>query len=125
MIRTCFLAIILAIGCAASAQVKTIKPEEVDAHIGDSVRICAKVMSSRYYVQLEGKPTVFYFGNLYPKHSFSVIIWQKDRKNFKQPVELAYGDGDLCMKGKLVLVDGKPQLEVSSPDQIGYNDEGD
>ncbi|GAB4093497.1 hypothetical protein [Flaviaesturariibacter terrae] len=123
--RLILLALLLGAAAGASAQRTTIKVDEAASHIGDSVRICATVRSSRYYVQVQGKPTVFYFGKPYPNHQLSVVIWEKDRKNFPKPVELLYGDGALCFYGKLTLVDGRPQLEVTTPDQIGLQEEGD
>ncbi|RYY90869.1 MAG: hypothetical protein EOO15_00680 [Chitinophagaceae bacterium] len=119
------LSILSFAGLSASAQLKTIKIEDAAKNVGDSVAFCAKVQSSRYYVQVQGKPTVFYFGKPYPNHELSIVIWEKDRKNFAKPVELLYGDAELCIKGKVLLVDGRPQVVVASPDQVGVQEEGD
>lgn len=120
-----FLALALAAAGAAQAQRVTIKVEEAGQHVGDSVQFCATVKTSRYFVQVTGKPTILYFGNPYPNHQLSVVIWERDRKNFPKPVELLYNSGEVCVTGKVVLVDGKPQVEVRSPGQIGFPEDGD
>lgn len=121
--RPLFLAALLFAGGSVSAQ-KTIQVEEAANHVGDSVQVCGHPLSVRYAVQENGKPTYFYFGKAYPNHQLTMVIWQKDRKSFKEEhVELAYGDTDICIQGRIELVDGKPVIVVRSESQIGVKDD--
>lgn len=125
MMKLFLLALLMGSAATASAQLKTIEVQDAAQHVGDSVQFCARVQSSRYYVQVADKPTVFYFGKSYPNHTLSIVIWEKNRRNFSGPVELLYGDAELCVKGRIVLADGRPQIEVAAPEQVGVQPESD
>ncbi|GAA4339144.1 hypothetical protein [Flaviaesturariibacter amylovorans] len=104
---------------------KTISIDSAAAYAGQHVQFCAPPASSRYFVQMDGKPTLLFFGKPYPNHVLSVVIWEKDRKNFSQPVELLFGAGmgPVCVNGTVKMVEGRPQIEVTSPKGIGIKEE--
>ncbi|MDB5197874.1 MAG: hypothetical protein JWP88_2245 [Flaviaesturariibacter sp.] len=114
------------LACASFASAQTeIKLEDISKHVGDSVKVCAKVVSSKYLNMTEGGPTMFYLGAAYPKQTLTLVVWKKDRKFFKAPPELTYAEQDVCAVGKIELVGEKPQIVLYSEKQIQVKEEED
>ncbi len=99
---------------AASAQ-QTIKLDELANHIGDSVVVSGKVFGGRYLSKSENAPTFLNVGGDFPNQLLTLVVWGKDRTNFKSAPEEAY-------KGRQVQVAGKVELHRGKPQIILYND---
>lgn len=93
-----------------------IKIEDINKHIGDSVKICNKIYGGKYYNSMQGSPTYIYVGNDYPNNPLAIMITKNDMENFEDSPEMIYAYKDVCITGKLQLEKGKPILIVSKPE---------
>jgi hypothetical protein len=97
---------------------KVIKIDEVNKHMGDTVKICNKIYSGIFYNRMQGSPTYMYMGNNYPNHTLAILISKKDRGNFEDRPEMMYAYKDVCIVGKLQLENGKPIIIVTKQEDI-------
>lgn len=97
----------------------TIKLEEVNQHIGDSVTVCGKVMDMRYFENSKNKPTFLNIGARYPNQQLVVVIWENVRSRFTGNLDrLVYKN--ICITGRIILYKGKPEIIIENPEQITY-----
>lgn len=102
---------------AASAQM-TIKAEDIGQHVGDSVKICSKVFSARYFEQAKNSPTLLNIGAAFPNQLFTVVIWSEVRKQFKTAPDVFFLNKAVCVTGKVELFKDKPQIVLHDKEQI-------
>lgn len=76
--------------------------------------VCSKVYGTK---SLE-KVTFIDLGAKYPNSLLTVVIFAKDRDNFKQQPDLMYSGKNICVTGVVKEYRGKPEIIVTSPDQI-------
>jgi aspartyl/asparaginyl-tRNA synthetase len=105
------------VGCLISvSSFGQIKIEASDAgkHVGETVTVCSKVFTAK------GTNTISFLdlGAAYPNSPLSVVIFSKDRKNFKEAPETLYANKSICVSGKVEGFKGKLQIVVTSPEAI-------
>lgn len=100
-----------------SAQ-QAIKLEELPNHIGDSVIVSGKVFGGRYLSRSDNAPTFLNVGGDFPNQLLTLVVWGKDRSNFKDAPEEAYKGREVKVAGKVELHRGKPQIILYKDDQI-------
>ena len=88
--------------------------EDASKHYGEKVTICSKVYGTK---ALE-KVTFIDLGAAYPNSLLTVVIFAKDRTNFKEAPDAMYNDRNICVTGVVKPYKGKPEIIVSSPDEI-------
>jgi hypothetical protein len=98
--------------CAICQQ--KISIDSVSKFIGDSVSICSKV----YGVKSLENETFINLGAPYPESPLTLVIFTKDIQNFKATIESLYADKNICVTGVIQLYKNKPEMIVSSPNQI-------
>lgn len=76
----------------------------------------AKVDGS-YQASVRGQPT-FLNDAPFPNHTFTVVIWGSDRRQFQPPPEGAWQGKALCVTGPVEIFQQRPQIVVSSPSQL-------
>ncbi len=91
-----------------------IEIESVNSHIGEKVTVCAKVYGTK---ALE-KVTFLDLGAAYPNSLLSVVIFAKERNNFKEAPDVMYADKNICVTGVIKEYKGKPEIIVSTPGEI-------
>lgn len=106
------LIVFLFVVSLAKAQT-TISIKEVSKHIGEEVTICDSVYTTRALANL----TLINLGAEFPKQLLTVVIYKADLTKFKEP-EKTYLNKKICITGKLVLFNEKPQIVVTEPKQI-------
>lgn len=106
---------ILSIAATCSAQ--TINPSQAKDYIGKKVTVCGKVSTVFYYQRGKGSPTFIDMGGKYPNDQFEVLIWKENRGKFSYDLQSLNGTS-ICITGIVKEYKGKPEVEVSSPDQI-------
>jgi len=107
--------VILLIGFSASAQ--TIKPSEAKQHVGDKVTVCGIVKGTTV---VKGNPetTLLTLGEEKSKATVSIAIWSTDYPKFKYvPAEYLKGKY-ICVTGWMKLQGGKPQVIITSQEQV-------
>ena len=97
---------------------KSITFDEASKHIGDTVRICEKIISSNSVMATEGKPTILTLGNAGTDTPINIIIKAESRKRFDYKPEKDLLNRNVCITGKLELVDGKMMIVVNKQDDI-------
>ena len=109
--------VLLASTYTVSAQ-QAIKLEELSNFIGDSVIVSGKVFGGRYLSKSENAPTFLNVGGDFPNQLLTLVVWGKDRNNFKMAPEEAYKGHHVQVAGKVELHRGKPQIILYKDDQI-------
>jgi hypothetical protein len=87
-------------------------------HVDEEATVCGTVAGAKYAAGARGKPTFLDFERPYPAAGFRVVIWGSDRPKFKPPPETAYGQGKVCVTGKIHLYRGEPEIIVRAPSQL-------
>ena len=106
-------AVITLVCLTAFCQTK-ISIDSVTKHYGEKITVCSKVYGTK---ALE-KVTFINLGAAYPNRLLTVVIFTKDKSKFKEAPEAMYSDKTICVTGELKEYNGKPEIIVSSPDQI-------
>ncbi|WP_170790266.1 single stranded DNA-binding domain-containing protein [Ruegeria lacuscaerulensis] len=105
------LALVLVLALPAGAG--EISPREAIQHLGDSATVVGVVSQ----VSNSGKGTTFInFGGRYPNHVFYAVIFRSHGHKF--PSVYALEGNTVAISGTIELYKGKPQIILSSPDQV-------
>src|SRR5450631_1926029 len=88
--------------------------DSVTKHYGERVTVCSKVYGTK---ALE-KVTFINLGAAYPNSLLTVVIFTKDKSKFKEAPEAMYADKTICVTGELKEYNNKPEIIISSPEQI-------
>lgn len=91
-----------------------IRVDSAANHYGEKVTICSKVYGTK---ALE-KVTFINLGAAYPNSLLTIVIFSKDRSNFKEAPEVMYEDKNICVTGVVKEYNGKPEIIVTSPNEI-------
>ena len=95
-----------------------IKLDDVQNHVGDSVKLMAKIYSGKYLENAENTPTLLDVGGKYPHEKLTLVIFGDVRKQFKNAPETFYEGRQEWITGKIQLFKNKPQIIINSADQI-------
>lgn len=95
----------------------TIKLEDVNKHIEDSVTVCGIVDDMRYFENSKKQPTFLNIGGKFPNQLLTVVIWGDIRKQFTGSVEELKGR-QVCITGRIILFKEKPEIIIGQPSQI-------
>ncbi len=113
------LTIVLSAFVLGALAQQEIKIEDVRNHIGDSVKLMAKIYDGKYLESSEGRPTLLHVGNKYPHELLTLFIGEDTRKLFKSPPEDFYNRGTAqWIAGKIILYKNKPEIVITNPAQI-------
>jgi micrococcal nuclease len=100
---------------AASAQTK-IAAKDALKHLNETVQISDKVYSTKL---IGGSDMVLLdVGGAHPNQYLTVVIRGEDRAKFNAKPEEYYKGRDVIVTGKLIDYKGKPEIIVSSSDQL-------
>lgn len=78
-----------------TADAQTITPNEAKSHLGQSVTVCGQITSAQFISQMDGHPTFLGYGNLFPNHSFAIVIMENELVTF--PYNPARPEESECM----------------------------
>lgn len=117
MKRAIFSLMLLLTTTATYSQIP-IKLEQAKDHIGDSVQVCGLVASASYISNSDEAPTFLNLGVAYPNQLLTVVIWQDVRDKMQVRPEEFYLKKELCIKGRLEIYKGKPQIVLKTISQI-------
>ncbi|MBW7870374.1 MAG: hypothetical protein H3C39_04855 [Flavobacteriia bacterium] len=93
---------------------------DLEQYLNKKVEFCDKVYGT-YVTQGKKKVALLNLGADYPNNLLTVAIFESDWKNFDyKPAEFLKGK-QICVKGKLILYNDKPEIIVNKPDQIRLN----
>lgn len=116
MMYSLIAALFLSFSCFAQTEIKL---ADLNNHIGDSVKLKAKIYGSKYLSNAKGAPTFINLGAAYPNQLLTVVIWQDVREKLSyNPTDEKYIGGMAHVTGRLELFKGKPQIVITNPDQL-------
>lgn len=106
----------ICIGNIALSQ-KLVHIDSVGDYIGKEVKVCVKVEGTH---KSNGKSKLIFLnlGKPYPDAPLLAVIFEKDFKNFSYAPEKYLDKKNVCITGKLVLYNGKPEFIVNKENQI-------
>lgn len=103
--------------CSAISAQENLNDADLTRYVNKQVRYCDYVYGS--HVTKGEKPVVLLnLGADYPDAKLVVAIFQSDWDNFSYKPEEFLKEKQICVKGKLVLYKGKPEIIVKGPKQI-------
>ncbi|MBZ0269395.1 peptidoglycan-binding domain-containing protein, partial [bacterium] len=88
------------------------------SHVGELVRVCGTVTTASYMAASKRQPTYFNFGQPYPHHTFTALIWGENRHKFPRPPIQTFDGKRICVTGVVSVWKSKAQIIVSEPDQM-------
>ena len=107
---------LLIIVCGHANAQTNINVDSSMKHIGEKVTICTKIYSAKYFDN--SKMTFLNAGAPYPNSSLTIVIFGKDRGNFKDAPETVYLNKEICVTGFLKEYKGKAEIVVTKPAEI-------
>ncbi len=108
-----FVAIAILFTSKTFCQTK-ISIDSVASHIGENVTVCDKVYGTKSLKKL----TFIDLGAAYPKSLLTVVIFAKDRSNFKDEPEVMYAGKNICVTGVIKQSRDKTEIIINSPNDI-------
>jgi micrococcal nuclease len=108
LIAVLFSGAVLAADSIPSAQAKD--------HVGETATVCGHVADARY-LDSGSRPTFLNFDKPYPQHTFTAFIAGENHAKFGTP-EKDYADKNVCVTGKIVDYNGRPEIVLTDPQQI-------
>ncbi|QJD95264.1 hypothetical protein HH214_04925 [Mucilaginibacter robiniae] len=121
-LKCCLLWVGLFITVSASAQSKypgyvmLPAPDSLVKTVGSKVNVFGMVFNGNHLPQQ--KKTFLYIGAEFPNHGLTVVIKDKDRGKFKQPLETYYYEKLVTISGIIESKQGKLQIQVKDTSQI-------
>jgi hypothetical protein len=115
--------IFLVMAFIARAQ-QEISINELDKHVGDSVKVCTRIFGGIYLDRSKGSPTLLNAGGIYPNAPLTLLMWEDVRNQFteganaKGAPEVYFKDKEICVTGKIILYKEKPEIIIYDPRQI-------
>jgi len=96
---------------------QTVPLDSVTNYEGKTITVCSKVQST-FVTKGEKKTTYINFGKPYPNTTFTVVIFEGDLTKFKYTPSEFLREKNVCITGKVKIYKGKPEIIVSSEEQI-------
>lgn len=97
----------------ANAQ-KRILIDDASKNIGQKVIICDSV----YSIKVLSSLTFLNIGGDYPKQKLTLVFYKKDLYLLNVEPETMYKFKKVCISGKLIQYEGKPQMVIKALKQI-------
>lgn len=92
--------------------------KQVNYFVGSECNVCGKVVATRYNKNTATAITYINFDEPYPNTPFSAVIFGKDRINFTYEPEIYLNGKMICVRGKVQMYNGKPQIIATSEKQF-------
>lgn len=112
------LSVVLCLSVFNSFAQKEIKVVDAKNHVGETVRICTKIYGGKFLER--DTLTLLNAGGFYPDAPLTIVIRANARKEFNKPEE-HYKGAEVCVTGKIELFKDKPQIEVTTKEQLVEN----
>jgi hypothetical protein len=78
----------------------------------------SKPLNLKSFPTILNAPTFLNVGGDFPNQLLTLVVWGKDRSNFKNAPEEAYKGQEVQVAGKVELHRGKPQMILYHDNQI-------
>lgn len=94
-------------------------PRQAAAHVGEDAQVCGVVSSATHLVASRGQPTLLNLDRPWPRHIFTVVIWNDARPRFLTAPDVEYLYQRVCATGRIRSYEGIPQIQVDDPASLG------
>lgn len=121
VMKTVYLFWIFILCNSVSAQ-EQLNEIDLQKYLNKEVQYCDQVFGT-FVTKGEKQVILLNLGAEYPNHMLVVAIFQDNWKNFDYKPEEFLKNKTICVKGKLVLYKGKPEIIVKYPKQISLKEE--
>jgi hypothetical protein len=96
----------------------TIEARAASEYIGRVMEVCDYVASTDFREDIGGQPSFLNLGNPYPDQYLTVVIWGRNLGKWHESPYMIYSNRSICVTGRIEEYQGRPQIIVSSPEQI-------
>jgi RecG-like helicase len=96
---------------------QTVSPDSTLFYEGKEITMSGKVTST-FVTKGEKSKVLINFGNPHPNESFTLVIESADLSKFKYDPAEFLKDKKVVVKGKVKMYKDKPEMMITSPDQI-------
>jgi len=97
---------------------QSISAEEASKRIGDSIKVCGKIFGGRFFETSAGSPTLLNMGAAFPESPLTIMIPGDVRMKMGYAPEQQLRDKNICVRGKVILFKGKPEIVVYNISQL-------
>jgi hypothetical protein len=116
-----FLSVALFFSVVTFSQ-SNVKLEDAANHVGDSVIVCGKVADAAFVETMENSPTFLNLGVPYPDQLLNLVIWIDQRSQYDPVPEKFYVNKNICVTGKIEIINDIPQIVIYNKRQIKIAD---
>jgi hypothetical protein len=88
------------------ALAQTIPAADAIGHIGERATVCGQVAGQHVAPQSQGRPTFIDLDRSYPRQSFTVLVWERD----KEAIGPLPSNGQLCVTGTITQYRGAAEI---------------
>lgn len=113
----------LAMVANAQTTTPTVKPEDAQKYIGQTVTVCGKIFTARFLEQANKQPTLLNMGAAFPHQPFTVVVFGESRINFSYKPEEFLHEKEICVTGLIQEYKGKPQMIVTKEAEVKLSGE--
>lgn len=110
--------LMLLLFCRSIQAQQTVRIEEINKHIGETVKVCTRIYGGQYFNRMQDRPTLLYAGQSFPNQPLNVLIPNAAREAFDDRPEMMYAFKQVCIMGKLEIIKGSLTIMVTEPQQI-------
>lgn len=100
---------------------QTVPIDSVKFYEDKEITVCSKVVDT-YVSKSEDATTFLNFQKPYPNTPFTAVIFASSLDKFNFSPSEYYKGKNICVTGKVKIFKGKPEIVISSPDQIKLAD---
>ena len=112
-------AIVFSLSASAQNQVRA---EEASKHYGETVTICGTILEDNFIFDTKTKNTLLLLGG--PNQKVTIVVpAETSRKVIDKPKNY-YSNKNVCVTGKVVLLNGKPEIVVGGETKIQISSGG-
>lgn len=115
--KTLVFLFLMVLPFATVAQNCTVNAYSADEKIGERETVCGIVSNVHFAENTRGNPVYINFGDKFPNHVFTIVIWGDDVKKFEYDLK-SLANRQLAVSGLIKEYNGKPQITVKNPSQI-------
>lgn len=116
MKKKIFFGLFMLLTTAKGFSQTTISAKDAAKHTNEQVVIADKIYGGKFLSN--SNITLLDVGGSHPNELLTLLIKGDDRKKFTTPPEEAFKDKQVTITGTVVDYKGKPEIIITSPDQI-------
>ena len=100
-----------------------IPAEEASKHYGETITICSTILEDNLIFDSKTKNTLLLLGGVRNQKVTVVVPAETSKKVIDKPKSY-YSNKNVCVTGKVVELNGKPEMVVNAEDDIQFGSSG-